>query len=319
MRFVETNAPHNGTTTLGAPPAGGASSRVRNSAIVFLGGACYGVVGAVVKFAYGDGFTFQQVVCSQAFFAFVTFLLWAGIDRMRRKERPRLSAKRRLKLALIGLVSSGTTTFYYFALQFIPASVGITLLFQFTWLGLVFEVATSRSAPAPASVASAAVIMAGTVMASGIASSGIGSLHPLGVVFGLMAAVCCATFMFLSGRVETSVPVAQRGLWASCGYVLMGFLLCPDYLPSGVLLEGIWHYGVILGPMAFVLPMVLFGIGCKHLSPGLSTVMAASELPISVLLSVVLIHEAVTPLQVAGVVVILLGIAVAQLPAVRNR
>lgn len=316
---METNAPHTNSKISGAPPAGGASSRVRNSLIVFAGGACYGVVGAVVKFAYGEGFTFQQVVCSQAFFAFVTFLLWAAFDRLRGKRRAPLTGRQRLKLAAMGLVSSGTTTFYYFALQFIPASVGITLLFQFTWLGLVFEVATTRRAPAPVAVLAAVVIMAGTVMASGIVEQGVSSLHPLGVVFGLLSAVCCASFMYLSGRVETGVPSGQRGLWASCGYVLTGFVLCPDYLVSGVLLRGIWHYGIILGPMAFVLPMVLFGIGCKHLPPGLSTVMAASELPISVLLAALVIRETVSPLQVAGVCVILAGILLAQLPAIRNR
>lgn len=109
--------------------------------------------------------------------------------------------------------------------------------------------------------------MAGAVLSSGIVESGVGALHPLGVAFGLLAAVCCASFMFLSGRVETGVPVAQRGMWACCGYLLTGMLLCPDYVTSGVLLEGIARYGVVLGPMAFVLPMVLFGIGCKHLPP----------------------------------------------------
>lgn len=306
-------------TTTEVPLAGGASSRLRNSAIVFVGGACYGVVGAVVKFAYADGFTFPQVVCSQAFFATVVFALWAFVDWLRGAHRPRLAAKQRLKLAAMGLVTGGTTTFYYCALQFIPASVGITLLFQFTWLGLVFEVATTRRRPTTAALIAAAIIMVGTVMSSGIVEAGVGSLHPLGIVFGLLAAVCCASFMFLSGRVETDVPVAQRGLWACCGYLLTGFVLCPDYLPSGVLLQGIAQYGIILGPMAFVLPMVLFGIGCKHLSPGLSTVMAASELPISVALSVLFVHEAVTPVQLAGVGVILLGIVAAQMPAFRNR
>lgn len=101
--------------SLQAPSLDGASSRVRYSAIVFVGGACYGVVGAVVKFAYADGFAFRQVVCSQAFFAFVVFVLWALVDRLRGAKRGRLTAKQRLKLAAMGIVASGTTTFYYCA------------------------------------------------------------------------------------------------------------------------------------------------------------------------------------------------------------
>ena len=160
----------------------------------------------------------------------------------------------------------------------------------------------------------------GTLFASGLlGGAGTAALHPLGIACGLAAAVCCAGFMFLSGRVETQVPVQQRGLWACCGYVVVGFALCPDYLSSGVLARGIGWYGLVLGPLGFAVPMMLFGMACKHLSPGLSTIMASSELPISVLCSVLLLHEAVTPLQVAGVAAILAGVVVAQVPPLRRR
>lgn len=303
-----------------ATSAGGNASRLRNSAIVFAGGACYGVLASVIKLAYGAGFTFPQVVCSQAFFAFAVFALLAVFDRMRGRRRARLSAAQRLKLAAMGLVTAGTTTFYYLSLLFIPASVAITLLFQFTWIGLVFEVATTRRRPTNAALLAAVVVCVGTLFASGLlGGAGTAALHPLGIACGLAAAVCCAGFMFLSGRVETQVPVQQRGLWACCGYVVVGFALCPDYLSSGVLARGIGWYGLVLGPLGFAVPMMLFGMACKHLSPGLSTIMASSELPISVLCSVLLLHEAVTPLQVAGVAAILAGVVVAQVPPLRRR
>lgn len=300
--------------------ATGATSRLRNSAIVFAGGACYGILASVVKLAYGAGFTFPQVVCSQAFFAFLVFSLLALKDHVCGKKRTRLEAKQRLKLAAMGVVTAGTTTFYYLSLTFIPASVAITLLFQFTWIGLVFEVATTRKKPANAAIAAAVVICVATLFASGLLGGNAAeSLDPVGIACGLAAAVCCASFMFLSGRVEAHLPVQQRGLWASCGYLVVGFLLCPDYLTSGVLLQGIGWFGLILGPLGFAVPMMLFGIGCKHLSPGLSTIMASSELPISVICSVILLHEIVTPLQAAGVVAILAGVAIAQIPSKRTQ
>lgn len=296
------------------------AQRMRYSAIVFAGGACYGVLASIVKMAYGEGFTFSQVVCSQAFFAFLIFALLALFDRIRGFRRQPLSRSQRLKLAAMGLVTGGTTTFYYVSLMFIPASVAITLLFQFTWIGLIFEIAVTRKRPTNAAIAAAGIIFFGTLFASGlIGSDAIHTLHPFGIVCGLVAAVCCATFMFLSGRVEAHLPVQQRGFWASCGYLLVGFVLCPDYLTSGVLTQGIVGFGLILGLLGFALPMMLFGIGCKRLSPGLSTIMASSELPISVACSVVLLQEVVTSLQIAGVATILLGVAVAQIPALRKR
>ncbi len=311
-----------GTGADGAAIGGGAQAAplLRNAAIVFAGGACYGILASVVKVAYASGFTFPQVVCSQAFFAFLVFALLALWDRARGRRRVRTTAPQRLKLAAMGLVTAGTTTFYYLSLTFIPASVAITLLFQFTWIGLVFEAATTRKRPAPAALAAAGIVFVATLFASGlVGGKGAGALHPAGIACGLAAAVCCAGFMFLSGRVETQLPVQQRGLWACCGYLVVAFALCPDYLTSGVLLQGIGWFGLVLGPLGFALPMLLFGVGCKHLPPGLSTIMASSELPISVACSVAFLHEAVSPLQVAGVVAILVGVVVAQVPYLRHR
>lgn len=290
-------------------------SRLRYSLVVFAGGACYGIIGAVVKLAYGAGYSFPQVTCTQTVFALATFLLLALFDKLRRFRRPRLSWKERLQLAAMGLVSAGTTTFYYLSLSMLPASVAIALLFQFTWMGLVFEVISTRKRPHAASLVSVAIILGGTVFASGLAEGTLESLSPVGIPCGLAAAVCCASFMFLSGRVVTDAPVQQRGLWASVGYFAAGLAVCPDYFASGALTSGLWSFGLVLGPLSFVLPMMLFGIGCARISPGLSTIMASSELPISIACAVLVLHEAVTPLQLAGVVVILAGVVVAQLPS----
>ena len=293
-------------------------SRLRYSLVVFAGGACYGIIGAVVKLAYGAGYSFPQVTCTQTVFALATFLLLALFDKLRRFRRPRLSWKERLQLAAMGLVSAGTTTFYYLSLSMLPASVAIALLFQFTWMGLVFEVISTRKRPHATSLVSVAIILGGTVFASGLAEGTLESLSPLGILCGLAAAVCCASFMFLSGRVVTDTPVQQRGLWASAGYFAAGLAVCPDYFASGALTSGLWSFGLVLGPLSFVLPMMLFGIGCARISPGLSTIMASSELPISIACAVLVLHEAVTPLQLAGVVVILAGVVVAQLPSFRG-
>lgn len=312
QRGATTNAT---TPNANAGSSTNASERLRYSAVVFTGGACYGILASVVKIAYGAGFAFQQVVCSQALFAFLVFAAIAAFDAATGRTRARLSTRQRAKLAAMGLVTAGTTTFYYLSLEFVPASVAITLLFQFTWMGLVFEAVTTRTAPAPRAIAAAAIIFTGTLFASGLlGGADAGALHPVGVVCGLAAAFCCASFMYLSGHVEPALPVAQRGLWACCGYLLVGFALCPNYLVSGVLEQGIWHFGLILGPLGFAFPMILFGIGCKHLPAGLSTIMASSELPISVACSIAILGEAVAPLQLAGVAAILAGVAIAQIP-----
>ena len=98
------------------------------------------------------------------------------------------------------------------------------------------------------------------------------------------------------------------------GACILGFAVCPGYFASGALQAGIWKYGLVLGAFGLLIPVVLFGIGTPHLPAGLSAIMASSELPCGILISVFVLGEPVSTLQAAGVVVILAGVVVSQLP-----
>ncbi|MFR2031179.1 MAG: hypothetical protein ACLS3M_07160 [Collinsella sp.] len=85
-------------------------------------------------------------------------------------------------------------------------------------------------------------------------------------------------FVTLSGRVEA--PARPSSVASSCaGSVVMSLTVCPDYVVSGVLAQGILPFAVIAGFFGMLCPVLLFGMGSPHLPAGLSTVMAAAELP----------------------------------------
>ena len=83
----------------------------------------------------------------------------------------------------------------------LSVAVAITLLFQFTWIGVVIQIVVTRRRPNTAELAAAAIILGGTLLASGLFSEEAGAMDPLGVACGLLSAVSTALFMFLSGRI----------------------------------------------------------------------------------------------------------------------
>lgn len=290
---------------------------LKYSGIVFLAGASYGAQATTVKITYAAGFTWTQVVASQALFATLLFALALLVLRARGKRLVPLPARQVLALMALGLNTCIGTVLYNYALTLLPVSVAITLLFQFTWMGIVVQIVVARRRPHAAEVAAAAVILGGTLMASGLFSSSIGALDPLGVACGLLSAVSCTSFMFFSSRVGTGLPPIQRGLVVCLGACVLGFALCPDYFASGVLVDGIWTYGLVLGLCALFIPVVLFGIATPHLLPGIATIMASSELPCGIALAALALGEPVGALQVAGIAAILGGIVISQLPSLR--
>lgn len=287
---------------------------LKYSGLVFLAGASYGAQATTVKITYAAGFTWTQVVASQALFATLLFAAALFVLRLRGRRLVPLTLKQVLALVGLGLNTCVGTVLYNYALTLLPVSVAITLLFQFTWISIVVQLIVMRRRPSVAEIVAVAIILGGTILASGVFSSTMGALDPVGVACGLLSAVSCTSFMFFSSRVGCDLPSIQRGLVVCLGACVLGFALCPDYFASGVLQAGIWKFGLVLGLCALFVPVVLFGIATPHLTPGLSAIMASAELPCGIVLSTLVIGEPVEALQVVGVVAILAGIVVSQLP-----
>lgn len=287
---------------------------LKYSALVFLGGASYGIMATTVKFALNDGFAWNQIAASQPFFAALLFALVLAATGMRSKRFGRIAPRRVASLFALGLTTCTTCVLYNYALMKLPVAVAITLLFQFTWIGIVIQIIVTRRRPHPAELAAAVVILVGTLLASGLLSEALDGLDPLGVACGLLSALSTALFVFLSGRIGADLPPIKRGLFVSLGACILGFAACPTFFSSGALQAGIWKYGLVLGAFGLVAPVILFGIGTPHLPTGLSTIMASSELPCGILISVFVLGESIDGLQAIGVVVILGGVVVSQLP-----
>ena len=130
----------------------------------------------------------------------------------------------------------------------------------------------------------------------------------------LLSAVSMAIYMHLSGRTANDLPPVQRGMTVCFGACLFATVICPDFFVSGVVERGIWKYGFILGAAGLVFPVILFGIGAARISTGLATIMASSELPAGILMTVIVLGESLDALRVFGIIAIMLGVVIAQLP-----
>lgn len=92
--------------------------------IVFLGGCCYGILSTIVKLAYSAGFSALEVTGGQYLFGVVISFLMSGIPA--------------------GL----TGVFYSKSLQTLDAFLAIILLFQFVWIGTLYEWVLQKRKPA---------------------------------------------------------------------------------------------------------------------------------------------------------------------------
>jgi drug/metabolite transporter (DMT)-like permease len=94
------------------------------------------------------------------------------------------------------------------------------------------------------------------------------------------------------------------------GLITVLLIFQPTSLLHLPVMMGVAPYGLFLGLLGVALPPLLFSIGMKHIGPGLGTILTASELPVAVILSSLVLAENVSLSQWLGVVLILGGIAV---------
>ncbi|WP_339294237.1 DMT family transporter [Paenibacillus sp. FSL W7-1279] len=285
---------------------------LKNSFFVFLGACCFGILSTVVKLAYQEGFLFQEVMISQfgtGWLILLLLMLFFG--------RHKVTGKQFLRLAGVGLCTCLTGVTYYLALQSIPASIAVVLLFQFTWIGVIIEAVVKRQWPDKSTVISVIILFVGTMMAGGMLGAGEIQLNWKGAILGLTAALMMALFVFFSGRVETQMSPITRSFYTSTGgLILLTILFTPKaYTEISLFDNGLWLFGLILGVFGVVLPVLLFALGAPKISTGLATILGAGELPVAVIASVLVLSEQVTALQWIGVIVILLGIAYPQIAA----
>ena len=283
--------------------------------LVFLGGCSFGPSSSVIKMAYEAGFAANDVVMSQYLFGWMMMAVLAGglfaASAARKKAAaPKLPrAKNVIGIGAVGISIALVSTCYIFALQTVPAHIAVILLFQYTWMDIILEALYTRKLPHISIVISVLILVAGTLLAAGV-GAGAEHLDSTGILFGIGSAFFYAIYIFLLGKVDVEVHPITRS-FCILSFALL-FLICiftPAYFTSGVLADGLWKYGILIGILGCAIPSFFFAIGTPKISTGAATILSSSELPAGIICSVIILSEAVTPLQWAGVVLLFFGIA----------
>ncbi|TJY43324.1 EamA family transporter [Cohnella pontilimi] len=295
---------------------------MRSVIVILLGAVSYGVLSTFVKLAYRMGFTPNEVAGSQAAFGLVLLLLLLALIG-RKSAVPMfkgVTAKTWVALLPIGISVGATSILYYNSLRYVPASIAIVLLFQFTWMGVLAEAALRRRMPEKEKLIALAFVLAGTVLAGGIAGGTLHQLKPLGVVFGLLSALFYTIFITWSSKAAVQVaPVTRSAINAAISAAVVAVVYPPAFLVNGALADGLWYWGLLLGLFGIVIPQICFAVGTPNTGGGLASILSAAELPVAVMMPALVLQEHVSALQWTGVVVILLGVAMPELMKRRNK
>jgi drug/metabolite transporter (DMT)-like permease len=293
----------------------------------------WGLNGTVSKLLIRSGFDPPQLTTFRATGAFVGILLLVLVTRgpralaARRRELPRL--------AIYGLVGIFTVPMLYFvAISRLP--VGIGLLFEFTapafvalwvrfgereqvrrrlWFGLVLCLAGLVSVAQLWTVAQGGLRLDGLGMLAGVTSAVL-----LAAWYVLGAKFVAGTTAVGSGGASTTPtrdPLTLTcwgfGIAAVAGAFVRPWWNFDTHLLGGrVQGQPIWLLAAYLIVFGTIVPYLLLTFAMRHLPPTSVGIVGMVEILMASGFAWVLLDEALSPLQIIGGIVLLIGVALAE-------
>ena len=278
--------------------------------LVAFGATSYGMLATFVKMAYDEGYTTAEVTSSQFILGILGILIINLFQKTKNKDKTLKASKRNIfHLMLAGTSLGMTSVFYYLAVKYIPVSIGIVLLMQTVWMGVLLEMILEKKIPSTQKIISVLIVLIGTVMATNLIKNEV-SLDWHGIMWGILAAASFTTTMFTANRVATDISSAQRSLYMLLGgaVIVFGFSIATQTAPFNF--EIFLKWGIILALFGTIIPPMLMNAGFPLTGIGLGSIVSALELPVSVMMAFFLLNEKVNATQWLGILLIILAIVI---------
>ncbi|KEQ29137.1 hypothetical protein N180_09845 [Pedobacter antarcticus 4BY] len=274
-------------------------------ALMVLGGAMsFGILTSFVKLAYNRGFNAAEISFIQAFLGAV--VLWVIVCLSKRNPVKRIELP---KLLFTGAAIGISTFLYYVSVKYIPASVAIVILMQFTWLSLLIEWVIFKKQPTVLEITITIIILLGTMFASGLATQQDVTLSILGVLYVSAASLIYAVYIVANSRFGKQISWKNKSAWVMTGSAISILLLNFATLVSdnhfGMELLG---WGFFLAFFGTILPPVLFAIGMPKIGAPTSGLLMTVELPVAILAAHLILGENISIKQLIGITVMLSAI-----------
>ncbi|HEU4898600.1 MAG TPA: EamA family transporter [Actinomycetota bacterium] len=286
---------------------------------VVLAGACWAMAAVLAKYAFEQGVPpvrLAEARVAVALAALAPFLAWRrpGLLRPPPGTWPALAG--------FGACVAAVNLTYYVAIDHLPVGVAVALQYTGPAMLLAFSTLFRRGrdgAPGRLAWAAAAVSLAGAVLVSR-ALEGLGGLDLPGLAAGLASAVLFAAYLLsaeLAGR--RGAEPATTLLWGFVVAVAIWSVAVPWWSwPVGTLADpGVAGAVLGVGLLGTLLPFALAVGAVRVVSAAAAGIAATAEPVFAAAFAWLLLGQRLTPAQLAGAALVVVGVVLAQLAAAR--
>jgi drug/metabolite transporter (DMT)-like permease len=305
------------TRTIAEPSYGG------GVVLALVSASSFGLSGALARSLLDLGWSPTAVVATRVGGAFLVLLL-PSLLLLRRIGLP--TGRQSVRMLAYGVVAIALAQLCYFsAVQYLSVGVALLLEYLAPVILIAWHWARTQRRPAGPVLAGAGLSIVGLAFVLDL-RTGL-TLSPVGVAWGLGAALCLSAYFLLSEDKGTDAPIhplllttAGTGIGAAILLAAAAAGILPLAAQTGVTAlagrtVGWWLPVLLLILISAVLAYPSGIVAVRRLGSSLASFVSLTEVIFAVVLAFVLLGQRPGLMQLLGGVLILVGIALVQRPA----
>jgi drug/metabolite transporter (DMT)-like permease len=284
------------------------SQKLFGTAMVALSAAGFATLPVFMKFAFDDGANSLTILGFR--FILASFILWLILTIKQRSFH--LPSKQIIQLCLMGAIGYGTMSFLYaITVEILPASLAAMLLYTYPALVAVMSFLIGDEIISWKKFVALLICFSGLALILGIT---ISEVKIMGLMTGLGAAFVYSCYIVIGNRILKHVDslVATTYVCTSAGitFIIIGIssgsLMITLPVSCWMALFGIAILATIVGILGFF-------VGITRIGAANASIISTLEPVVTVGLSVLLLGDTLSSLQIIGGVLIIAGVVIIQL------
>jgi drug/metabolite transporter (DMT)-like permease len=313
--------------------------RLIGIALVVISACGYGSGPLFAKPAYAAGIDWLTLLAWRFLFAAVVSWAWLLIWPAQRRALRTVSKRRILVLVLLGVFFVGNSGTYFAGLQYVSASLSALIVYMYPALVAVMTIRFGRRLEGRRAWGALALATAGVVLAVG----GIDPSDPpetIGLVLMISSPIIYAVWIVLAGRLagergahdrdeaalglapphesesteeaRDAAPTAAVMLTATAVAWWVWALAVGNPVLPGQIPADAWLPLVGVGIVSTAIALQTFYAGARRIGAAQASLVSTVEPIYTIILASLLFGERLTPVQLLGGAMVIIGVLVAQ-------
>lgn len=250
-------------------------------------------------------------------FTFAAPLIWIMV-RVRNSAPQGTERLPRVKLMALGIVYAVGALAAFFGLERIPASTYIVLFYTYPSMVALMSLFLGIRIHLFGWIALAMTLLGIILTVPNFTE--VGNIDPVGVLFALINAAAVAVYFLLSGRVMRGITsLVKASAYVITGTLIVLLVIIP--LSVGVQVPDApvpWLLLLTFGFVSTAMPIFATNVGIQKVGAAQASIVSSVEPVITMTMAVLLLSEVVLGVQWLGAALIIGGVILLELPALRR-